>query len=147
MKSGQPNKHLFSLTFRELNGLLSACTRSNRRHTGERSKTMDINPSLQIFGWYMLVHRRNRSWIKGLGKDPQKSELVHCWQCLLSGATEPWTHGLRETSRAPRMPWCEQGSRQNTKKLECTFRRSPISCSKNNCVVYTASDVNWLSLI
>ena len=31
-------------------------------------------------------------WIKGFGKNPQNSELVHCWQCLLSGATEPWTH-------------------------------------------------------
>ena len=39
--------------------------------------------------WLVHVHQRNRSWIKGLGKNPQKSELVHCWQCLLSGATEP----------------------------------------------------------
>ena len=27
--------------------------RSNRQHTGEISKTMDINPSLQILGWYV----------------------------------------------------------------------------------------------
>ena len=26
-------------------------TRSNRQHSGETSKTMDINPSLQICGW------------------------------------------------------------------------------------------------
>ena len=31
--------------------------------------TMDINPSLQILGWYVKGHR---SWIKGLGKNPQK---------------------------------------------------------------------------
>ena len=31
-----------------------------------------------------LVRLRNRSWIKGLGKNPQKSELIHCLQCLLS---------------------------------------------------------------
>ena len=30
--------------------------------------TIDINPSLQILGWYV----RHRSWIKGLGKNPQK---------------------------------------------------------------------------
>ena len=30
---------------------LSARTRSNRQHSGETSKTMDINPSLQICGW------------------------------------------------------------------------------------------------
>ena len=42
-----------------------------------------------IFTNSWLVRQRNRSWIKGLGKNPQKSELVHHWQCLLSGATEP----------------------------------------------------------
>ena len=35
------------------NGLLSTRTRSNRQHTWETSKTMDINPSLQIRGWYV----------------------------------------------------------------------------------------------
>ena len=39
----------------------------------------------------------NRSWIKGSGKNPQKSELIHWRQCLLSGATEPCPLGLRET--------------------------------------------------
>ena len=32
-----------------------------------------------IFTNYWPVHQRNRSWIKGLGKNPQKSELVHSW--------------------------------------------------------------------
>ena len=50
-----------------------------------------------VFTISWLVRQRNRSWIKGLGKNPQKSELFHCWQCLLSGATEPWTHGFWET--------------------------------------------------
>ena len=35
------------------NGLLSTCTQSNRQHTGETSKTMGINASLQILGWYV----------------------------------------------------------------------------------------------
>ena len=40
--------------------------------------------------WLVHVHvrQRKRSWIKGLVKNPQKSELIHCWQCLLSGVTE-----------------------------------------------------------
>ena len=42
-----------------------------------------------VFTNSWLVRQRNRSWIKGLGKKPQKSELIHCWQCLLSWATEP----------------------------------------------------------
>ena len=66
---------------------LSARIRSNRQHSGETSKTMDINPSLQ----------RNRSWIKGLCKNPQKSELIHWRQCLLSGGTEAFSLRLRET--------------------------------------------------
>ena len=50
--------------------------------------------SVFINSW--LVCQMNRPWIKGLGKNPQKSELIHSWQCLLSGATEPLSHGLRE---------------------------------------------------
>ena len=50
-----------------------------------------------VFTNSSLVRQRNRSWIKGLGKNPQKSELIHWRQCLLSGATEPCPLGLRET--------------------------------------------------
>ena len=50
-----------------------------------------------VFTNSWLVHQRNRSWINGLGKNPQKSELIHRRQCLLSGATEPCPLGLRET--------------------------------------------------
>ena len=95
-----------------------------------------------VFTNCWLVRQRNRSWIKGLGKNPQKSELVHYWQCLLSGATEPWTHGLRETIACVQVKRhdgtacvaCWQGSRQNTQKSECAFRRSPIGRSNKNCV-------------
>ena len=50
-----------------------------------------------VFTNSWLVHQRDRCWIKGLGKNPQKSELIHCWQCLLSRATEPCPHGFRKT--------------------------------------------------
>ena len=36
--------------------------------------------------WLVLVCQRHRSWIKGLGKNPQR---VHCLQCLLSGVIQP----------------------------------------------------------
>ena len=49
-----------------------------------------------VFTNAWLVRQRNRSSIKGLGKNPQKSER-HWRQCLLSGATEPCPLGLRET--------------------------------------------------
>ena len=60
-------------------------------------REIEDNGYKSVFTNSWLVRQRNRSWIKGLGKSPQKSELVHCWQCLLSGATKPWPHGLRET--------------------------------------------------
>ena len=44
---------------------------------------------------YKFLAGRNRLWIKGLGKNPQKSvKLIH-WQ--QSGATKPCPLGLRET--------------------------------------------------
>ena len=113
------------------NGLLSTSTWSNRRHTGETSKTMGINPSLQN-SW--LVRPRNRSLIKGLGKNPQKSELIHWRQCFLSRATEPCPLWLRETlacihviphNVTPRVA-CWHGSRPNSQKMECVLRRPPI---------------------
>ena len=101
-----------------------------------------------------LVRQRNRSCIKGLGKNPQKSELIHWWQCLLSGATEPCPLGLRETLACihviphnvtatcgihvilhmsrPRVA-CWHGSRQNSQKTECVLRHLPIGGWKVNC--------------
>ena len=88
---------------------------------------MDINPSLQICG---LEHQRNRSWIKGLGKNPQKSKLIHWRQCLLSRGTEACSIRLRETVACihiipclsqPRVA-CWHSYRQNSQKTECVHR-------------------------
>ena len=62
-------------------GRLSGRTRSNRQHSGEASKTMDYK---SVFTNLHLELQQNRSWIKGIGKNPQKSELIHWRQCLLS---------------------------------------------------------------
>ena len=76
-----------------------------------------------VFTNSWLVCQRNRSWIlKGSGKNPQKSELIHWWQCLLSGATEPCPLGLRETLACIHViphnvtpcVLCWRGSRPNT---------------------------------
>ena len=105
---------------------------------GETSKTMNINPSLQILG----CTQRNESWIKGLGKNPQKSELIHWRQCLLSGATEPCPLRLRETlacvyvipqNVTPHVA-CWHGSRPNSQQ----------SRPNKDLRVYTASVANWL---
>ena len=57
-KSGQANKHLFSLTFKKLNayfffyyGHLSSAQLD--RWQAIIDQTMDINLSLQILGWYV----------------------------------------------------------------------------------------------
>ena len=49
-------------------------SRSNRQSSGEASKTMDYK---SVFTNLCLELQQNRSWIKGLGKNPQKSELIH----------------------------------------------------------------------
>ena len=48
-------------------GRLSARTQSNRWHSGEASKTMDYK---SVFTNLCLELQQNRSWIKGLGKNP-----------------------------------------------------------------------------
>ena len=63
----------------------------------ERDQRPCDNEYKSVFTNSWLVRQRHRSWIKGLGKNHKKSELVHCLQCLLSGATQPWPQGLRET--------------------------------------------------
>ena len=86
-----------------------------------------------IFTNLCLELQQNRSWIKGLGKNPQKSELIHRRQCLLSGGTEACSLGLRETPACihviqrlsqPRVA-CWHGFWQNSQKTECVFTRCP----------------------
>ena len=89
-----------------------------------------------VFTNSWLVRQRNRSWIKGLGKNPQKSELIHWRQCLLSGATEPCPSDsekhLRVYTSWPHVA-CWHGPRQNSQKTECVLRRPPIGSWKRNC--------------
>ena len=106
-----------------------------------------------VFTNSWLVRQRNRSWIKGLGKNPQKSELVHWRQCLLSGATEPCPLGLRETLACihvilhmsrPRAA-CWHGSRQNSQKNEMHVKTYADRGFKTKFAgLKTASDANWL---
>ena len=105
----------------------------------QASKTMDYK---SVFTNLCLELQPNRSWIKGLGKNPQKSELIHWRQCLLSGGTEACSLGLRETLACihviqrlsqPRVA-CWHGFRQNSQKTECVFTRCPTRGRKKNCV-------------
>ena len=117
---------------------------SNRRSSGEASKTMDYK---SVFTNLCLELQQNRSWIKGLGKNPFTHSipfhsLSHWRQCLLSGGNEACSLGLRETPACihviqrlsqPRVA-CWHGFRQNSQKTECVFTRCPTGGRKKNCV-------------
>ena len=50
------------------------------RHTVEQiayRRDIKDNGHKSVFTNSWLVRQRNRLWIKGLGKNPQKSELIH----------------------------------------------------------------------
>ena len=70
-------------------GRLSAHTRSNRRSSGEASKTMDYK---SVFTNLCLELQQNRSWIKGLGKNSFTNGSAFC-----PGGTEACSLGFRET--------------------------------------------------
>ena len=105
-----------SLTFWELSGYFFYCghlssAQLDRWQAPKQQPIINWHPVEQIAYWRdikdngyksvftnsWLVRQRNRSCIKGLGKNPQKSELIHWRQCLLSEATEPCPLGLRAT--------------------------------------------------
>ena len=118
-KSGQPNKRLFLLTLASSDATAYWPIIDQRpvEQTAYRREIKD-NGYKSVFTNSWLVRQRNRSWIKGLGKNPQKSKLVRCWQCLLSGATEPWLHGLREYT-------CIQVKRHDGTPCVCVLTRLP----------------------
>ena len=76
-------------------GRLSALARSNRRHSGEASKTMDYKT---VFTNLCLELQQNRSWIKGLGKNP----FTHSIPFSHSLTAVPFVRGHR--SVFPRTP-------------------------------------------
>ena len=76
-------------------GRLSAHARSNRRHSGEASKTMDYKT---VFINLCLELPHNLSWIKGLGKNP----FTHSIPFTHSLTAVPFVRGHR--SVFPRTP-------------------------------------------
>ena len=78
-------------------GRLSAHARSNRRHSGEASKTMDYKT---VFINLCLELPQNLSWIKALGKNP----FTHSIPFTHSLTAVPFVRGHRSVfpSSAPR---------------------------------------------
>ena len=95
-----------------------------------------------VFPNLCLELQQNRSWIKGLCKNPQKRELIHWRQCLLSGGTEACSRGLLVTPACIRvtatmsgvLTW--HGFRQNSQKTECVFTCCPTGGRKEIVCIY-----------
>ena len=100
-----------------------------------------------VFTNLCLELQENRSWIKGLCKNPQKSELIHWRQCLLSGGTEACSLGLLETpacihviQRLSQLATTSgvltrtHGFRQNSQKTERVYTHCPTQAVENKIV-------------
>ena len=128
-------------------GRLSARARSNRRHSGEASKTMDYK---SVFTNLCLELQQNRSWIKGLGKNP----FTHSIPFTHSLTAVPFVRGHRSVfPRTPRNTGvyvhvhviqrlsqprvaCWHGFRQNSQKTECVFTRCPTCGRKKFACIH-----------
>ena len=116
--------------------------RSNRRHSREASKTMDYK---SVFTNLCLELQQNRSWIKGLGKNPFTHSIP--FTHFLTAVPFVRGHrsvflGLRENTgvytRHPTFVTATSGvlTRLPAKvsKTECVFTRCPTCGRKKNCV-------------
>ena len=126
-----------------ITGRLSARARSNRRHSGEASKTMDYKT---VFINLCLELPQNLSWIKGLGKNP----FTHSIPFTHSLTAVPFVRGHRSVfprtprntgvyTRHPTFVTATSGVltrlRPNSQKTECVFTRCP-TCSRKKIGVY-----------
>ena len=126
-------------------GRLSARARSNRRHSGEASKTMDYKT---VF--YKFVPGTSTEPVVDKGirqKSIHSFHSIHSFpdgSAFCPGGTEACSLGLRETPACihviqrlsqPRVA-CWHGFRPNSQKTECMFTRCP-TCGRNKNCVYT----------
>ena len=109
-------------------GRLSARTRSNRRSSGEASKTMDYK---FVFTNLCLELQQNRSWIKGFGKNPFTHSLT----------AVPIVRGHRSVfPRTPRNTGVHTRHPTFVTATSGELTRLPAKLSKNGMRVYTLSD-------
>ena len=103
--------------------------RSNRRHSGEASKTMDYK---SVFTNLCMELQQNRSWIKGLGKNPFTHSLT----------AVPFVRGHRSVfPRTPRNTGVYTRHPTFVTATSGVLTRLPAKLSKNRMRVYTLSDM------
>ena len=92
---------------------------------------------IRLYKFLAGMCQRNRSWIKGLGKNPQKSELIHWRQCLLSGTTEQCPrHHAHVTATCGVLTWLPAKLAKNEMRVKTSadwrlnknvgFKRHPV---------------------
>ena len=108
----------------------------------ERDQRPRDNGYKFVFTNSWLIHQRHRSWIKGLGKNPQK-EWNRSWFAVPSVRGHPTvTPGIPRNdgvytfiAMMARHTWrVYKSSGRNTQKSESVFRRSPLGGTKIICV-------------
>ena len=111
-----------------------------------------------VFTNLCLELQQNRSWIKGLGKNPFTHSipfhsLIPWRQCLYSGGTEACSLGLRETPASSNVchshEWrVDTASGMTLKKQNACYGVYTLSDmrSKKKLHVYTASEAKGLTL-
>ena len=93
-------------------------------------KDMDYK---SVFTNLCLELQQNRSWIKGLGKNPQKSELIHWRQCL-PGAPKRVPSDSENTGVYTRHPTFVTATRGVLTRLPASQKRNACAVEKKNCL-------------
>ena len=104
-------------------------------HSGEASKTMDYK---SVFTNLCLELQQNRSWIKGLGKNP----FTHSIPFTHSLTAVPFVRGHRSVfPRTPRNTGVHTRHPTFVTATSGVLTRLPARLSKNRMRVYTLSDM------
>ena len=86
-----------------------------------------------VFTNSWLVRQRNTSWIKGLGKNPQK-HFVRGHRTMSPRTPRNTCVYTRHPAQChDHMRCIDTAPRQNSQKTECVLRRLPIGGWKTNC--------------
>ena len=102
-------------------------------HTANTKAPLD-NGEIFLYSRSWLVGKRNRCWIKGLGKNPQKEWALSLFVVLLSGVSEVWPAGLRENGMSAKVRvWISRIMPQNVETRPpfyswekfCMYTRQP----------------------
>ena len=89
-----------------------------------------------VFTNLCLELQQNRSWIKGLGKNPQKSELIHCDVPFVRGHRSVFPRTPRNTGVYTRHPTFVTATSGVLTRTRLPFTRCPTGGRKKIACIY-----------